>query len=112
VIKTIGDAVMVVGTDASALVDWAVGFQALQGSTRPLPRIGLHCGMALYRDGDYYGRAVNLASRVGARAAGGEVLVTEPVVSAAGPHLAFQPIGEVRLKGFNEATELFLAVPV
>jgi adenylate cyclase len=109
VIKTIGDAVMVVGSDASALVDWAVGFQELQRGTRPAPRIGLHCGLALYRDGDYYGRAVNLASRVGARAAGGEVLVTEPVVSAAGPHLEFEAIGQVKLKGFSQATDLHLA---
>jgi adenylate cyclase len=111
VIKTIGDAVMVVGSDPSALVDWAVGFQALQGDARPAPRIGLHYGPALYRDGDYYGRAVNLAARVGARAAGGEVLCTDPVRSVAGPHLQFHAIGEVKLKGFSEATELFLAVP-
>jgi adenylate cyclase len=108
VIKTIGDAVMIVCSDPAALVDWAVGFQALQ-SERPLPRIGVHYGAALYRDGDYYGHAVNLASRVGARAAGGEVLVTRPVADAAGRHLAFDRIGEVKLKGFSEATELFLA---
>ncbi|MDA0182615.1 MerR family transcriptional regulator [Solirubrobacter phytolaccae] len=108
VIKTIGDEVMVVGTDLGALVDWAVGFQALQ-TERPLPRIGLHAGSVLYRDGDYYGRAVNLASRVAARATGGEVLVTREVRAVAGRHLAFQPIGEVKLKGFDEATELFLA---
>jgi adenylate cyclase len=41
VIKTIGDEVMVVGSDASSLVDWAVGFQQLN-TERPLPRIGLH----------------------------------------------------------------------
>jgi adenylate cyclase len=110
VIKTIGDEVMVVGTDPSALVDWAVGFQAL-ATERPLPRIGLHAGSVLYRDGDYYGRAVNLASRVAARATGGEVLVTREIRAAAGRHLAFQPIGEVKLKGFDEATELFLAAP-
>ena len=80
VIKTIGDEVMVVGADPAALVDWAVGFQELNAGQRPLPRIGMHSGDTLYRDGDYYGRAVNLASRVGARAAGGEVLVTRPVV--------------------------------
>jgi adenylate cyclase len=111
VLKTIGDEVMVVGADPSALVDWAVGFQALNAGRRPLPRIGIHCGEVLYRDGDYYGRAVNLASRVGARAAGGEVLATRPVVEAAGAHLAFEPIGEVKLKGFKEATDLFLARP-
>ena len=109
VVKTIGDAVMVVGADAGTLVDWAVGFQQLNAGQRPLPRIGVHSGDTLYRDGDYYGRAVNLASRVGARAAGGEVLVTGPVVEAAGDHLAFEPIGEVKLKGFSEATELYLA---
>jgi adenylate cyclase len=108
VIKTIGDEVMIVGSDASAVLDWAVGFQQLQ-TERPLPRIGIHQGLTLYRDGDYYGRAVNLAARVGARAAGGEVLVTRPLVEAAGSHLAFEHIGEVKLKGFSESTELFLA---
>jgi adenylate cyclase len=108
IVKTIGDEVMVVGSDASALLDWAVGFQALQRE-RPLPRIGIHQGLTLYRDGDYYGREVNLAARVGARAAGGEVLVTRPLVDAAGPHLVFERIGEVKLKGFSESTELFLA---
>src|SRR2546421_1838289 len=108
VVKTIGDEVMVVGSDPAALTDWAVGFQTLIDE-RPLPRIGIHYGETLYRDGDYYGREVNQAARVAARAAGGEVLVTRPVVEQAGPHLEFQPIGEVRLKGFREPTELFLA---
>jgi adenylate cyclase len=109
VIKTIGDEVMIVGSDAAGLVDWAVGFQRLVADRRPVPRIGMHHGLTLYRDGDYYGREVNLAARVAARAAGGEVLVTRPVVELAGAHLEFERIGEVRLKGFDEATELFVA---
>jgi adenylate cyclase len=108
VIKTIGDEVMVVGSDAANLTDWAVGFQRLH-SGRPLPRIAIHYGVALYRDGDYYGRDVNIASRVAARAAGGEVLVTRPVVEQAGPHLEFERIAEVKLKGFTEPTEVFVA---
>jgi adenylate cyclase len=108
VIKTIGDEVMIVGVDPAALVDWAVGFQELMDE-RPLPRIGVHYGETLYRDGDYYGREVNLAARVAARSAGGEVIVTRPVVEVAGEHLEFVRIGEVRLKGFTEPTELFLA---
>jgi adenylate cyclase len=110
VIKTIGDEVMVVGSDPGALVDWAVGFQELHPE-RPRPRIGMHHGATLYRDGDYYGREVNTAARVAARAGGGEVLVTRPIVEASGPHLAFERIGEVRLKGFASPTELFLARP-
>ena len=108
VIKSIGDAVMIVGSDPAALTDWAVGFQQLYVVRVP-PRIGIHYGDALYRDGDYYGRDVNIASRVGARAGGGEVLVTRPVVERAGSHLEFTRIAEVRLKGFTESTEIFLA---
>jgi adenylate cyclase len=44
-----------------------------------------------------------------ARAAGGEVLVTRSVADAGGNHLVFDRIGEVKLKGFRDATELFLA---
>jgi adenylate cyclase len=108
VIKSIGDGVMVVGNDAAGLTDWAVDFQARQ-TERPLPRIGIHAGVALYRDGDYFGRDVNIAARVSARSTGGEVLVTRPIVDAAGPNLAFERIAEITLKGFNEPTEIFIA---
>jgi adenylate cyclase len=110
VIKTIGDEVMVVGSDPAALAEWAVGFQTLQVED-PLPRIGVHYGYALYRDGDYYGREVNIAARVVARSGGGEVLVTRPIVDAVGSELAFERIAAVRLKGFKGPTELFLARP-
>src|SRR5256886_5952085 len=50
VVKTIGDEVMVVGSDPAALIDWAVGFQRLY-TVRPLPRIAVHSGAALYREG-------------------------------------------------------------
>jgi adenylate cyclase len=108
ILKTIGDEVMIVSSDAASLIDWAVGFQILSNE-RPLPRIGIHCGNVVFRDGDYFGREVNLAARVAARAAAGEVLVTWPVVEMAGKHLEFERIGEVKLKGFSHATELFLA---
>ena len=109
IIKTIGDEVMIIGSDVSNLTDWAVGFQSMQ-TERPLPRIAVHYGVALFRDGDYYGRDINIASRVAARSAGGEVLVTRQVVEAVtAPHLEFERIGEVRLKGFTESTEVFIA---
>jgi adenylate cyclase len=109
IIKTIGDEVMIIGSDVSNLTDWAVGFQSMH-TERPLPRIAVHYGVALYRDGDYYGRDINIASRVAARSAGGEVLVTRQVVECVtAPHLEFERIGEVRLKGFTESTEVFIA---
>ena len=107
VIKTIGDEVMIVGQDVQALTDWAVGFQQLFRE-RPEPRIGIHYGATLYRDGDYFGREVNLASRVVARARGGEVLATDAVVErvAESEHLAFEGVGQVKLKGFTEPVQL------
>jgi adenylate cyclase len=106
VVKTIGDEVMIVGQDISALTDWAVGFQRLYNE-RPMPRIGVHSGVTLYRDGDYFGREVNLAARVVARARGGEVLVTDSVIEGVeGEHLEFEDIGVVKLKGFDEPRTL------
>jgi adenylate cyclase len=112
VIKTLGDEVMVIGPDPAALTRWAVGLQTRTADGEPPPRIGVHYGEVLYRDGDYFGREVNKSARVVARAGGGEVLVTRPVVEmAAGVDgLEFNRIGEVQLKGFSEATELFTAV--
>jgi adenylate cyclase len=103
VVKTIGDEVMVVGQDVQALTDWAVGFQRLYRE-RPTPRIGVHYGVVLYRDGDYFGREVNLAARVVARARGGEVIVTDSVMEAieTSDWLKFDDIGTVKLKGFDE----------
>src|SRR5580704_13872744 len=111
VLKTLGDEVMTVASDPVALTQWAVGFQARAPAGVPPPRIGIHYGEAIYRDGDYYGREVNQAARVVARAAGGEVLVTRTVVDLSGgiDGLSFKLIGEVGLKGFSEPTELFLA---
>ena len=110
VIKTIGDEVMVVGSDAAALVDWAVGFQQLVADRRPLPRIGMHYGRdalprrRLLRPRGQPGGARRRARgrRRGARHAAGRR-------RSRGPHLEFERIGEVRLKGFTEPTELFLA---
>jgi adenylate cyclase len=111
VIKTLGDEVMVVGSDSAALTGWAVDLQLGIAAGEPPPRIGVHYGQALYRDGDYYGQDVNQAARVVARAAGGEVLVTRSVVDMAVgvDGLEFDRIGEVGLKGFSEPTELFIA---
>ena len=62
VIKTLGDEVMVVASDSSALTDGPS--TSSPGPRTPPPRIGVHYGEAIYRDGDYYGREINKAARV------------------------------------------------
>jgi adenylate cyclase len=112
IVKTIGDEVMIVSSEPNALVDWAVGFERLW-TERPLARIGMHHGRALYRDGDYFGRDVNLAARVVARARGGEVLVSDAVIDATTKkdYLEMEDIGEVKLKGFDEPVTLCRVQP-
>jgi adenylate cyclase len=109
IVKTIGDEVMVVSPDAASLTEWAVDFLG-RFSRRPQPRVGIHCGDAVYRDGDYFGSQVNLAHRVVNRALAGEVLVTDRVAEAieGRDRLALEPIGSVSLKGFPAPTELFV----
>ena len=108
IVKTIGDEVMIVSPDAVTLTEWSVGFLALFGE-RPQPRVGIHLGHAVYRDGDYFGTDVNLTHRVVARALGGEVLVTRSVADATGSseYLDFEAIGKVGLKGFPQPIDLF-----
>jgi adenylate cyclase len=109
IVKTIGDEVMVVSPDAASLTEWAVEF--LHGfPQRPQPRVGIHCGEAVYRDGDYFGSQVNLAHRVVNRALAGEVLVTDRVADAieGRDRLQLEPIGQVSLKGFPVPTDLFV----
>ena len=109
IVKTIGDEVMVVSPDAASLTEWAVDFLS-RFPTRPQPRVGIHCGEAVYRDGDYFGGQVNLAHRVVSRAQAGEVLVTDRVADTIDERegLEFEPIGEVSLKGFPVPTPLFV----
>jgi len=112
IVKTIGDEVMIVSPDPTTLTEWAVGFLGLF-QERPQPRVGIHFGKAVYRDGDYFGTDVNLSHRVVARALGGEVVVTRSVVDAIGSsdYLEFDEIGETELKGFPQPAELFSARP-
>jgi adenylate cyclase len=112
IVKTIGDEVMVVSPEPATLTEWAVGFLALF-QERPQPRVGIHNGAAVFRDGDYFGGDVNLAHRVVSRALGGEVLVTQALVDAidGSDFLRFDAIGEVVLKGFPEPISLYIARP-
>ncbi len=65
-VKTIGDAVMLVSPDAEPLVETAldlVAAAAAEGDQFPVLRAGIATGPTLPQSGDYYGRSVNLASR-------------------------------------------------
>jgi class 3 adenylate cyclase len=75
--------------------------------------VGVHAGEALETADGYIGSAVNIASRVCASAASGEVLVTSTVrgITQASIPVGFAARGRRRLKGIPEPVELFAVVP-
>jgi adenylate cyclase len=109
-IKLTGDGAMVVGSEPTELARWAAELASEPNKIFRL-RIGLDYGEALYRDGDYFGGALNMAARVLNRADADEALATAQLKSqiknTAAAGLRFQSIGKVRLKGFDEPVELF-----
>jgi adenylate cyclase len=71
-------------------------------------RVGMHTGPAVERDGDWYGGTVNVAARVAALAAAGEVLLTEATATAAGQ----LPGVELRKHGVHELRNVARPVTV
>ena len=115
VVKTIGDAVMLVSPDPTALVLGALDLVAAaerQGEDFPELRAGLDFGAALNRWGDWYGHPVNLASRVTGVARPGSVLATRAVRDAVdGERVRWSRARARRLKGISEPVPLFRARP-
>ncbi len=111
-VKTIGDAVMFVSADAGAMLDASLALIAAaeaEGEQFPWLRAGLARGAVLPQAGDYYGRPVNLASRITGVARPGSVVVDEAVKEAAGEGFSYTFIGERRLKGIDSRIKLFRA---
>ena len=107
VVKTAGDGFMVAFRDAEAACRAAVGIQkdldrTLDQRLRKVRvRIGVHTGPVVSRDGDYFGRNVAIAARIGDLADGGEVLATTAVRDALDDDAAvvLEEAGEAELKG-------------
>jgi adenylate cyclase len=109
-VKTIGDAAMFVSPAPGPLVAVALELvHSAQAADLPTVRAGVADGLALARAGDYYGQAVNLASRVTGVARPGSVLCTQDVRDAAGDEFEWSFAGRHRLKGIAEAVALHRA---
>lgn len=115
-VKAIGDALLVCVPEAAEGV--RLGLRAARdvggaGHRSPSVRVGMHHGPAIERDGDYFGRTINIAARVSALAGAGEVLVTDAVVRAAGDveRVIFTDRGRYPLKGIEEPVLVYLALP-
>lgn len=111
VVKSQGDGYMLAFPAAGMAAACAVAIERATSSGWngvPVPvRIGLHSGNALADGGDFFGRTVVVAARVGAAASGGEVLVTEPVQRSLGETYTFDSVRSVELKGLTGPYPLY-----
>jgi adenylate cyclase len=115
IVKTIGDAVMLVSDDPAELVDFGLNLcQAVsdRGPGFPQLRVGLATGHVVARAGDVFGAPVNLASRVAAAARAGSVLADASVQSECARDFSWSPAGVRRLKGIPRPVPLFRARPL
>jgi adenylate cyclase len=109
-VKTIGDAAMFVSPEPGALVDVALTLlERADAAELPTLRAGVAVGPALARAGDFYGHAVNVASRVTGAARPGSVLCTKEVRDAARDDFHWSSAGRHKLKGLSSAVPLYRA---
>jgi adenylate cyclase len=109
-VKTIGDAVMLVSSDVDALIDAALRLVDAADSEEatgfPQLRAGIAFGPALPRAGDWYGRPVNLASRLTAIARPGSVLCAQDAKDAARADWRWSFAGERRVRGVKDPVKV------
>jgi adenylate cyclase len=109
-VKLLGDAAMLVGPEPRPVVEAALGLVEAaesEGENFPLLRAGVASGRALPRAGDWYGRPVNLASRITSIARPASVLASEDLRDSLREDYKWSYAGSRRLKGIDGEVKLF-----
>jgi adenylate cyclase len=109
-VKWLGDGVMFRFRDPSGAVMSALDMvEDVPAAGLPPAHVGVAAGPVIRQGGDYFGRAVNLASRIADHARGGQVLVSEPVAMTSVAGVRFDGLGAIELPGLRSPIDLFEA---
>jgi adenylate cyclase len=110
-VKWLGDGVMFHFRDPEGAVTASLEMvERLPAEGLPPAHVGIAAGPIIARDGDYFGRTVNMAARIAAYAGPGQVLVTDEVVHHDLGDVLFEEVGEVMLKGLSKPLTLHRAM--
>jgi class 3 adenylate cyclase len=115
VIKTIGDEVMSTFPDADSAADAAIEMQSAitellpVGGTKLGIRVGFYFGPLVEKDGDVFGDAVNVASRLSHVAVKGQIITSRETVMLMSPMLKSntRKISQIAVKGKSEPIEAY-----
>lgn len=108
VVKGLGDGAMLVYPDsAEAVAAWHRFTVAMREPGMPAMHAGMHQGVVVRREGDYFGGAVNLAARLLAVAGSGELLATRAAVDRASGGERWEALGSRKLRGLRQEVEIF-----
>jgi class 3 adenylate cyclase len=107
--KLVGDGVLAVFTSARQAIECALRCNGAGESVGLQLHLGIHAGDVIREGNNVYGGAVNIAARIAAASAPGEVLVSETVRSLArtSAGVSFDDRGEQVLKGVADPQRLF-----
>ncbi|MDP9237595.1 MAG: adenylate/guanylate cyclase domain-containing protein [Chloroflexota bacterium] len=107
--KLLGDGVLAVFTSAANAIDAALACARACDGTGLQLHLGLHAGDVIREEGNVFGGAVNIASRISALSAPGEVLVSRTVADLArtSAGVVFEDRGEHALKGVGDAVRVY-----
>jgi adenylate cyclase len=111
-VKTIGDAAMLASPEPEPLLGAALSLidaADAEGEEFPQLRAGAAIGQALPRAGDWFGRPVNLASRITSVARPGSLLVERDLRESVAEGYRWSYAGERKLKGIRGGVPLFRA---
>ncbi|HEX5467907.1 MAG TPA: adenylate/guanylate cyclase domain-containing protein [Gaiellaceae bacterium] len=110
-VKWLGDGVMFhFDSPSGAVLTGLELVEATPAAVDVRARVGINAGNVIFRDGDYFGRTVNVASRIADYARPGEVLVSDEVRERwEGDGVRFEEIGPVALKGLRDELTLYAA---
>jgi adenylate cyclase len=106
-VKTIGDAAMLVSPEPGPVVATVIGLVDRSKDDGPLLRGGVASGDGLPRAGDWYGRPVNLAARLTAFAKRGSIVASKEVRDACEDAYDWSAAGKQRFKGVKGSVEVF-----
>jgi len=113
-VKTIGDGAMLVSPDVDLLLDATLELKArvdAEGADFPSIRAGVAWGRAISRGGDWFGPAVNRASRIVDVARPGTVLVDDEAREHADERFAWAGRKRRSLRGIERRVRLHVLAP-